>query len=204
MVLGVTVADAADGSEVPYVFVAVTVNVHAVPAVSPVTVMEPAPGMFPTPVSPSGLDVAWYCEMEDPPVDVDASNVTVAVANPASVTGPVVATTLDGGLGSSIMVISPEGADATEVPTAFVAVTVNVYLTPTVSPLTGMAPESDCVRVPVIPPGLDVAVYLVIAAPPFDVGAVNATVAVVVPVTVAAPITGAPGAPITATDFQLE
>jgi hypothetical protein len=43
-----------------------------------------------------------------------------------------------------------------------------------------------------------------IAAPPFDVGAVNATVAVVVPVTVAAPITGEPGAPITATDFQLE
>ena len=55
-----------------------------------------------------------------------------------------------------------------------------------------------------IPPGLDVAVYLVIAAPPFDVGAVNATVAVVDPGTVAAPITGAPGAPITATDLQLE
>jgi hypothetical protein len=43
-----------------------------------------------------------------------------------------------------------------------------------------------------------------IAAPPFDVGAVNATVAVDAPVTVAAPITGAPGAPITVTDFQLE
>jgi hypothetical protein len=43
-----------------------------------------------------------------------------------------------------------------------------------------------------------------IAAPPFGVGAVNETVAVVVPVTVAAPITGAPGAPGTVTDHALD
>jgi hypothetical protein len=44
----------------------------------------------------------------------------------------------------------------------------------------------------VIPPGLEVAVYDVIAAPPSLAGAVNATLAVV-PETVAVPIVGAPG-----------
>jgi hypothetical protein len=48
------------------------------------------------------------------------------------------------------------------------------------------------VPVPVKPPGLDVAVY-VIDPVPKSVGAVNATVAVVEPVAVAAPIVGAPG-----------
>ena len=70
--------------------------------------------------------------------------------------------------------------------------------------MTSIIPLPACSKVPDPPAGDDVAVYLVIAAPPFDVGAVNATVAVVSPVTVAAPITGAPGAPITETDFQLE
>ena len=45
-----------------------------------------------------------------------------------------------------------------------------------------------------IPPGLLVAVYVVIVAPPLLTGAVNVTVAVVTPVAVAVPIVGAPGA----------
>jgi hypothetical protein len=56
-----------------------------------------------------------------------------------------------------------------------------------------MVPEPACESVPVIPPGLDVAVYEVIAVPPLLAGAVNATVAVVDPVAVAVPIVGAPG-----------
>ena len=42
--LVVTGADGADGAEVPYMVVAVTVNVYAVPGVSPVTVKVPALG----------------------------------------------------------------------------------------------------------------------------------------------------------------
>ena len=55
-----------------------------------------------------------------------------------------------------------------------------------------MVPEPAWFTVPVIEPGLDVAVYLVIVNPPLDAGAVKATVAVVAPV-VTAPIVGAPG-----------
>ena len=60
------------------------------------------------------------------------------------------------------------------------------------SPPTLMVPEPAWDKMPVFPPGLDVAVYLVIAEPPLDDGAVNATVAESGPVAVAAPIEGAP------------
>jgi hypothetical protein len=62
-----------------------------------------------------------------------------------------------------------------------------------VNPFTVIVPEPACDNVPVIPPGDEVAVYEEIGAPPFEVGAVKATVAEVVPVTVAVPIVGAPG-----------
>ena len=52
--------------------------------------------------------------------------------------------------------------------------------------------HGDDEHVPVIPPGEDVAVYAVIVAPPFEDGAVKATVACVLPA-VAVPIVGAPG-----------
>ena len=124
------------------------------------------------------------------------STLFVAVAVAAPITGAP---------GAPFVVTGPEGADASEVrPAAFVAVTVNVYTVPAVSPLTFMAPSPGCSKVPDPPAGLDVAVYFVIVALPFDVGAVNATFAVVDPVTVAAPIIGAPGAPITFTDFNDE
>jgi hypothetical protein len=79
------------------------------------------------------------------------------------------------------------------VPIAFVAVTVNVYATPDVRPDTVIVPEPEVARLPVIPPGLDVAVYSVIGTPPSDTGAVYETVAVVAPIAVAVPIVGAPG-----------
>jgi hypothetical protein len=57
-----------------------------------------------------------------------------------------------------------------------------------------MVPLPAWVNVPVILPGLDVAVYEVIVAPPFDPGAVKGTDAVpLIPVTEAVPMVGAPG-----------
>jgi hypothetical protein len=79
------------------------------------------------------------------------------------------------------------------VPTGLVAVTVNVYEVVGLKPVTVIVPEPAVARVPVIPPGEDVAVYDVIVAPPSLVGAVYVTVAVEDPVAVAVPIVGAPG-----------
>jgi hypothetical protein len=56
---------------------------------------------------------------------------------------------------------------------------------------------------PVIPPGDEVAVYDVIAAPPLDAGAVNETFAVVAPVDVAVTDVGAP-ATVTPPDVVME
>jgi hypothetical protein len=71
-----------------------------------------------------------------------------------------------------------------------VALTLNVYEVPFVRPLTVMGEDDP---VPVIQPGVDVAVYPVIpAGMPVQAGAVNATEAVVSP-PVAVPIVGAPG-----------
>jgi hypothetical protein len=81
--------------------------------------------------------------------------------------------------------------EAMPVPTLFVAVTVKVYVTPLVNPVIviGEAPP-----VAVIPPGLDVTVYKVIAELPLFTGGVNVTVAWPFPA-VAVPIVGAPGTP---------
>ena len=59
-------------------------------------------------------------------------------------------------------------------------------------PVTEIVPLPACVSVPMPPAGDEVTVYEVIVEPPFDVGAVKATVAVVCPVAVATPIVGAP------------
>jgi hypothetical protein len=57
-----------------------------------------------------------------------------------------------------------------------------------------MVPDPACDNVPVAPPGDDVAVYSVIAAPPLFAGAVKDTFALPVPVVLAEPIVGASGA----------
>jgi len=79
------------------------------------------------------------------------------------------------------------------VPAEFVAVTVNVYAVLVVNPVTVIALLHVAeVNVPVLLPGFDVAVYVVIVAPPLDPGAVQATVTDVALATVAVPIVGAP------------
>jgi hypothetical protein len=91
-------------------------------------------------------------------------------------------------------VTDPEAPDAAEAPTALVAVTVNVYVVPVVRPVTVNVPLPDWFKVAVTEPGVDVAVYDVIVAPPVDVGAVKATVAEVTLAIAAAPIVGATAA----------
>jgi hypothetical protein len=68
-----------------------------------------------------------------------------------------------------------------------------VYVVVCVKPETVIVPEPACDKVPVILPGVDIAVYEVIVEPPLLAGAVYETVAVVAPVAVAVPIVGAPG-----------
>ena len=61
-----------------------------------------------------------------------------------------------------------------------------------VNPVTVIVPDPAWATVPVIPPGLDVAVYNVIGEPPALTGAVYATFIEVPDTTVAVPIVGAP------------
>jgi hypothetical protein len=125
--LGVTVPDGLDASDVlPFESVAVTVNVYAFPSVSPVTVMLPDAAPLRVPMIPSGADVAVYLVIVDPALASGASNVTTAVNKPASVVGPAIAVTCNGGFDPEMVVTGPDAADATEVPDEFFAVTVNV------------------------------------------------------------------------------
>ncbi|GAA3406273.1 hypothetical protein GCM10020370_32660 [Paenibacillus hodogayensis] len=128
-----------------------------------------------------------------PPSLAGASKLTVAVPLPA------VALTFVGELGSLIGVTLPDVTDASELPTLFFATTVNVYAVPYVNPVTvtGLA----VVLVPVIPPGLDVTVYSVIALPPSLAGASKLTVACLLPA-VAVTFVGAPGTATTLNAFE--
>ena len=93
-------------------------------------------------------------------------NVIVACPSPA------VAVTAVGVPGTSSGVTAFEGADAGPVPIEFVAVTVNVYAWPFVSPVTmiGLAAPPA-----LWPPGEAVTVYEVIGAPPVLAGGANET-----------------------------
>ena len=71
-------------------------------------------------------------------------------------------------------VTADDALEAVPVPMELVAVTVKVYAVPLVSPVTVIGDEAP---VAVRPPGEEVTVYPVIAAPPVFVGAVKLTVA---------------------------
>ena len=130
---GVTLFDAAEGGPVPIAFVAVTLNVYAVPLARPVTVCVVA--VVPAFVSrpPAGVDVTAYPVIGDPPLDAGGVNETVALALPAVATTAVGAPGTPGGA-AGVTVF--EALDGAPVPTAFVAVTVNVYGVPFASPVT--------------------------------------------------------------------
>ena len=119
------------------------------------------------------------------PLDAGAVHDTVACESPATALTPVGAS---GTVGLGITDV--DGSDASPVPTLFVAVTVNVYGVPSVRPTTAadVAPAVVAVTLP----GDDVTVYMVIALPPSDDGAVHETVACVSPGTALTAV-GAPG-----------
>ena len=87
--------------------------------------------------------------MAEPPLLLGALNVTVASPFPR------VAVPMVGASGVVAGVTLFEADEADPVPTAFVAVTVNVYAVPLVRPITVIGDEPPA---PVNPPGLEVTV----------------------------------------------
>ena len=80
---GVTELDATDALPVPATFVAVTVNIYAVPLVRPVTVQERAPVVVH--VRPPGLAVTVYAVIAAPPFAAGAVHDTTLSASAALV-----------------------------------------------------------------------------------------------------------------------
>jgi hypothetical protein len=190
----VTALDAADGGPFPIAFVAVTVNVYAVPFVRPVTTTLVAGGLPPTVVTGCAVapmyGVTVYEVSALPPFDTGAVHDTVACPAPA------VAVTFVGAPGTAAGVTAFDCAEGALFPTPFVAVTVNVYAVPLVSPVTvvevaGGLPVTVVVGCAVAPM-YGVTVYDVSALPPFDTGADHDTVAWPFP-GVAVAFDGAPG-----------
>ena len=108
------------------------------------------------------------------------------------------------------VVTADEAVEAAEVPTAFVAVTVNVYAFPAVKPDRTIGDDAP-VFVTVVPPdAVPVTVNDVTALPPSEAGTVNATATLdvlgstrpVTPVSVAAGDVGAPGVIAGVTDEE--
>ena len=116
-----------------------------------------------------------------PPFAAGGDHTTVADALPAVAETPVGADGTVGGAG----VTGADGVEGGPVPTALVAVTVNVYAVPLVNPptTTDVAP----VVVATAPPGDAVTVYPVTLAPPLLAGGLHDTVADAFPATPATP-----------------
>jgi hypothetical protein len=126
-VAGVTADDAALAGPDPTSFVAVTVNVYAVPLVNPVTTS----GLLdPVAVAPSGEAVTVKPVMAAPPLLDGAVKLTDTWPSPRTPLTPV------GAPGNVAGVTPDDAALAGPVPTSFVAVTVNVYAVPLVNPVT--------------------------------------------------------------------
>ena len=123
---GVTELLAADAVLVPAAFVAVTVNVYAIPFVRPRTVIGEDP---PVAVWPP-LEVTVYEVIAEPPLLTGAVNVIVAWPF------PTVAVPIVGAPGTVAGVTEFETAEAVLVPAELIAATVNVYVVPFVSPRT--------------------------------------------------------------------
>ena len=137
-----------------------------------------------TQVLPPGLATTVYCVIGRPPSDSGGDHVAVAEATPA------VAATFCGAVGLP-GTAAFDGCDGSDVPVALVAVTVNVYDTPFVNPLT-VHDNGPVVQVHCAPPGDAVTVYPVIVEPPVHAGADHDTVAWLSPGTPDAPV-GEPG-----------
>jgi len=121
--VGVTAAEGSDAVLLPTLFVATTVNVYAVPFVSPPTTMLVALAPFTVAVLPSGLDAAVYDRIALPPLDPGSVQLTVACPFPATALTPVGA---PGTVAGAAGVTAADGVDSALLPTLFVATTVKV------------------------------------------------------------------------------
>jgi hypothetical protein len=124
-----------------------------------------------------------YEVIAEPPLLAGGVNDTVACPF------PTVAVPIIGALGTVAGTTELLVADAVLVPTALVAVTVNVYVVPFVRPVMTIGDEPPVAVAPVF----DVTVYPVIAEPPLLTGGVKVTVAWPLPAT-ALMLVGDPGA----------
>lgn len=148
-----------DGNESPTAFVATTVIMYVTPFVRPEIVQ-----LVLTAVQslPPGVAVARYPVIAEPPSDVGAFHEIKASPSPRIAVTPV------GGIDSAAGVTALDADEKTEAPTALKALTVNVYCTPFVSPVT-VQDKPEVVQV--IESGVDVTMYDVTEAPLLDVGA---------------------------------
>ena len=103
-----------------------------------------------------------------------------------------------GAPGGAAGTAAPEAAEATDVPSAFVAVTVNVYEVPLVRPATVHEVDEADEVVHVFDPGDDVTVYPVIVDIPSSAGAVHVTTDWALPFEVAETPVGGSGTVATA------
>jgi hypothetical protein len=185
-VAGVIADGATEAEELPEEFIAVTVNVTGVPFVNEgkLAVRTSLPTVIGLPTE----GVIMYPVIGDPPVTTGAVQETVAELTPGTTAiavgaaGSVATGVTAGGRG--------EFTGCEELPTAFIAVTVNVMGLPFVKP--------SNVTIPTFPtviglPTDGVTMYPVIGEPPFDAGGFQETVADPLPATTETPV-GAPGA----------
>lgn len=185
---GVTVianaAEGADAGPVATALVAAAVNVY-VPAARPeIEQLVDADWQ----VAPPGLAVTFVDTIALPPLDDGAVQLIAAV--PLADWLAVTAIGAPGADGPGSL-IGADAADGNEVPAALEAVTVNDTVEPAASPDTTQLVAE--VLHAALPP-TRVAVYEVIALPPFDVGAFHETVADVPLAATALALVGAPGA----------
>jgi hypothetical protein len=167
-----------DEALAPAAFVAVTEHRYVVLFASPETVTGE---VAPVPVSPPGLQVAVK-----PVIGLPFAGPGVKLIVALPLPGAAVPMVGADGTVNGVTATVPE---AGPVPAALVAVTEHEYDVPFASPPTAIG---DAVFVPVIAPGLQVAVKLVIGLP-FEAPGVKAIVAVPLP-GVPVPIVGALGA----------
>ena len=177
---GVTEDEADEAEELPTAFVAITVNVSAVPSVR---LLNVAVRTLPTVTATPAEEVTVYPVIAEPPFEAGAVQVTVAEALPATAETPVGAPGTVGG------VTGDDAAEGKELPTAFMARTVNVTAVPLNNPISVVVKTLPTVT---WLPTDGVTLYPVIPEPPFEAGAVHETDVELIPATAETPV-GAPG-----------
>ena len=190
-VAGIITGDCAEGKESPAAFIAITVNLTAIPLVRLLSV---AVRTFPTVRDTPVETVTLYPVIAEPPFIAGAVQETIAEELPGT------AETLVGAPGTAIGVTEAEAEEAVEGPTEFLATTVNVRAVPLVRLLKlAVRTFPTVTAVPVD----GVTVYSVITEPPFEAGAVQLTVADALPATAETPV-GAPGTVTGVTEAEAE